>query len=108
MTETRLTNDEIIALKADYASDGIRLWITDQSDLEAEFCDPSFLESLTGEPMNTCEAWITEILVQNQVPITEQFAAQRAAHNGELHKAGGSPTQCRRMGRVAGSAVKGC
>ena len=86
-----LTNNEVIALKADYASDGIRLWVTDQSDLEAEFCDPAFLSSLTGEPINSCGTWITEVLAQNQVPIGEQFAPQRAAHNGELHKAGGSP-----------------
>ncbi|WP_200941240.1 hypothetical protein [Methylobacterium sp. Leaf111] len=39
-----------------------------------------------------CEAWLTEISAQHQVPINEQFVKQRAAHNEELHKAGGSPT----------------
>ncbi|RWF89603.1 MAG: DUF2813 domain-containing protein [Mesorhizobium sp.] len=87
-----LTDDEVIQLKDSYASDGIRLWVTDQSDIEAEFCDPGFLSSLTGQPINTCETWLSEIFAQNQVPIKEQFAKQRAAHNDELHKAGGSPT----------------
>lgn len=87
-----LSDEEVIELKDDYLSDGIRLWVTDQSDLEAEFCDPSFLSSLTGEPLNVCEGWVAEVLNQNHVPISEQFASQRAAHNNELHKAGGSPT----------------
>ena len=87
-----LTDDEVVALKDAYASEGIRLWLTDQSDLEAEFCDPGFLSALTGMPIDTCESWLSEIANQNQVPITEQFAKQRAAHNEELHKAGGSPT----------------
>lgn len=87
-----LTDAEAVVLKDEYEGDGIRLWLTDQSDLEAEFCDASFLASLTGEPLNSCENWIQEILQQNQVPINEQFVSQRAAHNEELHKAGGSPT----------------
>jgi ABC-type cobalamin/Fe3+-siderophores transport system ATPase subunit len=86
-----LTDDEVVKLKDSYASDDIRLWLTDQSDLEAEFCDPAFLSALTGQPLNTCETWLSEIMNQNQVPIKEQFAGQRAAHNEELYKAGGSP-----------------
>ncbi|WP_306028965.1 ATP-dependent endonuclease [Stappia sp. MMSF_3263] len=87
-----LTDDEVLELKNSYANEGIRLWITDQSDLEAEFCDPEFLSALTGQPVHTCENWLTEISIQHQVPINEQFARQRAAHNNELHSAGGSPT----------------
>ncbi|CEJ12863.1 hypothetical protein BN1110_03167 [bacterium YEK0313] len=87
-----LTDDEVAKLKDSYASDGIRLWFTDQSDLEAEFCDPGFLSVLTGQPIHTCENWLTEISNQHQREIEDQFASQRAAHNEELHKAGGSPT----------------
>jgi ABC-type multidrug transport system ATPase subunit len=87
-----LTDAEVAALKEAYNSDGVRLWLTDQSDLEAEFCDPGFLSALTGQPIQVCEGWLTEIANQNRVPIQEQFAKQRAAHNEELHKAGGSPT----------------
>lgn len=43
-----LTDEEVIKLKDSYNSDGIRLWLTDQSDLEAEFCDAGFLSALTG------------------------------------------------------------
>lgn len=87
-----LTDDEVATLKEAYASDGIRLWLTDQSDLEAEFCDPGFLSALTGQPIHMCETWLLEISRQNQVQIQDQFAKQRAAHNEELYRAGGSPT----------------
>ena len=86
-----LTDEEVENLKALYDVDGIRLWLTDQADIEAEFCDSTFLSSLTGRPIHECEIWLAEIQAQNQVPIQEQFASQRAAHNEELHKAGGSP-----------------
>nr|WP_255460799.1 AAA family ATPase [Novosphingobium sp. ERN07] len=102
-----LTDAEVLALKADYESEGIRLWVTDQSDLEAEFCDSAFLSSLTGEPVATCEGWIADVLAQNQAPITEQFAAQRAAHNAELHKAGGSPPNEEVWASFQGRPLKG-
>lgn len=87
-----LTDAEMQSLRAAYDLEGVRLWFTDQSDIEAEFCDPAFLSSLTGRPSQECESWLNEIQVQQQVPIKDQFAAQRGAHNEELHKAGGSPT----------------
>lgn len=102
-----LTDAEVVELKDTYASEGIRLWLTDQSDLESEFCDPEFLVALTGQPMLTCENWLSEILNQNQVPIKEQFAKQRAAHNGELHKAGGSPTNDEVWAAFQGRTLKG-
>jgi energy-coupling factor transporter ATP-binding protein EcfA2 len=87
-----LTDAEVMRLKDSYNSDGIRLWVTDQSDIEAEFCDPEFISSLTGYPLDECETWLSDILQQNQAPIRDQFAAQRAAHNEELYRTGGSPT----------------
>ena len=87
-----LTDNEVAQLKDSYNADGVRLWLTDQSDLEAEFCDTSFLSSLTGRPIHECETWLEAVIAQNQVPIEEQFAGQRAAHNEELYKQGGSPT----------------
>lgn len=102
-----LTDDEVATLKDTYASDGIRLWLTDQSDLEAEFCDPGFLSALTGQPIHTCETWLSEISNQNQVPIKEQFVKQRAAHNQELYKAGGSPTNDEVWAAFQGRPLRG-
>lgn len=87
-----LTDEEVTQLKVAYAAEGVALWLTDLSDIEAEFCDPEYLSSLTGSELWECEFWISEILASNATPITQQFEKQRAAHNEELHKAGGSPT----------------
>jgi ABC-type cobalamin/Fe3+-siderophores transport system ATPase subunit len=87
-----LTDDEVQFLKDNYNSDGIRLWFTEQSDIESEFCDPTFLSSLTGHPMNVCETWLSDIQTQQKGPIKDQFLKQRASHNDEIHKTtGGSP-----------------
>ncbi|MEI4516851.1 MULTISPECIES: AAA family ATPase [unclassified Stenotrophomonas] len=87
-----LTDDEAAQLVDSYAAEGIALWLTDQSDIESEFCNPSFLESLTGRSLAVCDDWIAQIAAANAIPISDQFAKQRAAHNEELHAAGGSPT----------------
>tara|TARA_R110002124_G_scaffold69909_1_gene187616 strand:- start:668 stop:2170 length:1503 start_codon:yes stop_codon:yes gene_type:complete len=102
-----LTDAEVTQLKESYASEGIRLWVTDQSDIEAEFCDPGYLSSLTGESIETCEAWLTEIMAGNQAPIRDQFTSQRAAHNQELHQAGGSPTNDEVWVAFQGRPLKG-
>lgn len=87
-----LTDEEVQQLKDDYDEEGVRLWVTEQSDLEAEFCKPEFLEALTGQDMAQCTQWIEEIMAAQSVPIEDQFSSQRAAHNRELHAQGGSPT----------------
>jgi ABC-type cobalamin/Fe3+-siderophores transport system ATPase subunit len=86
-----LTDGEVVKLIESYNSEGIRLWVTDQSDIEAEFCDPGFLSSLTGKPVETCQEWLEKVLATNQTHISQQFAKQRASHNEELYKTGGSP-----------------
>lgn len=102
-----LNDEEVQTLKDAYNSDGIRLWITDQSDIEAEFCSSKFLNSLTGQPETVCETWLSEIFTQNQVPITDQFTKHRAAHNDELHKAGGSPTNADVWAEFQAKPLKG-
>lgn len=87
-----LTDDEAMQLVDSYEAEGIALWLTDQSDIESEFCNPSFLSSLTGETLATCEGWVDHILANNTVSISEQFVKQRVAANKELHGAGGGPT----------------
>lgn len=101
------TDDEVIKLKDTYASEGIQLWMTDQSDIESEFCDPEFLQALTGESKATCEQWLATALSKNHTQICEQFARQRAAHNAELYKAGGSPTNAVVWTSLQGNTLKG-
>ena len=86
-----LTEEEVRRLKDIYSSDGVQLWITDQSDLEAEFCDPKLLSLLTGRSEEECEGVVSSILIDFKAQIGDQFKGQRKAHNQELHEAGGSP-----------------
>ena len=102
-----LTDEEVGELKDAYESEGIRLWLTDQSDIESEFCDPKFLAALTNEPVSTCKNWISAILRQNQKRIRDQFDGQRASHNSELHKADGSPTNDDVWATFQGRPLKG-
>ncbi len=102
-----LTDAEVADLKNSYNDDGIRLWVTDQSDIEAEFCDVAFLASLTGEDPLTCQQWLDEIQLQNMTPIRDQFAKQRSAHNIELYKAGGSPTNDEVWTELQSTPLKG-
>lgn len=87
-----LTDQEVTDLIASYTSEGVSLWLTEQSDLEAEFCSPAFISSLTGETAEQSQQLLSELLVANAGPISDQFASQRQAHNQELYAQGGSPT----------------
>jgi ABC-type cobalamin/Fe3+-siderophores transport system ATPase subunit len=86
-----LTDDEVISLKEGYVSQGISLWLTDLSDIEAYFCQKEFLSQFLDCSEEDAEVLINHVIDRDSVPIKEQFEAQRRAHNEELHKGGGSP-----------------
>lgn len=79
----------------------------DHSDLEAEFCKVGFLAALTGELEAVCQTWLDQVIAQNQIPINEQFVAQRAAHNRELYAAGGSPPNAQVWNEFQNRPLKG-
>lgn len=87
-----LTDEEVNRLKGEYDDDNIRLWITDRSDIEAEFCRSEIILTLSGVGQEQAEEYIETALGRSTGPIREQFEAQRAAHNQELWRQGGSPT----------------
>tara|TARA_R110000868_G_scaffold198069_2_gene444358 strand:- start:15798 stop:17447 length:1650 start_codon:yes stop_codon:yes gene_type:complete len=86
-----LTDDEVANLEAQYAFEGVSIWVTDESDIEAYFCGPQFLSDLLEVPEAEARQHIDAVIDARQQPIRDQFASQRAAHNKELHAAGGSP-----------------
>lgn len=102
-----LTDHEVTDLIASYASEGVGLWLTEQSDLEAEFCSPTFISSLTGETVEQCQQWLSELLESNAGPISDQFASQRQAHNQELYSQGGSPTNDQVWQALQAKTLKG-
>lgn len=87
-----LTDSEVQTLQDAYHAVGCKLWFPAQSDIEAYFCDASYISDLTGCTLADAQGYIDAVQLQHPIPIQEQFAKQRAAHNEELHPAGGSPT----------------
>ncbi|MCR6626064.1 MAG: AAA family ATPase [Pseudoxanthomonas sp.] len=86
-----LTDAEAARLIAEYQSEGIHLWLPQEADVEAYFCQPNFVETFLGCTLAEAETFLNGVLA-NQQTIREQFNSQRAALNQELHKQGGSPT----------------
>lgn len=87
-----LTDTEVRILQDRYSSMGVKLWFPDMSDIEAYFCQPAFLAEFLGILEPDATAILNEILAKNATTWREQFNSQREAHNRELYKAGGSPT----------------
>ncbi|MGC2423324.1 MAG: AAA family ATPase [Nitrospirota bacterium] len=87
-----LTDQEVATLMQAYEEKGTFLWFPELSDIEAYFCKNQFLQSLLGCSEADANTHVETVLAQKSVDIRNQFTGQRAAHNEELHKAGGSPT----------------
>ncbi|WP_129127023.1 ATP-dependent nuclease [Geomonas oryzae] len=87
-----LTDVEVDNLSVSYNEKGVTLWFPDLSDVESYFCQAEFIQSFLGCSAADANEKITNILTRHAQPIREQFNKQRSAHNEELYKAGGSPT----------------
>jgi energy-coupling factor transporter ATP-binding protein EcfA2 len=85
-----LTDEEARKLSSSYESAGVSLWLPAESDVEAYYCHPQFIAATTGISETDANAHLEDILRKQATPIADQFASQRAAHNAELNKAGGS------------------
>jgi energy-coupling factor transporter ATP-binding protein EcfA2 len=87
-----LSDAEVSALTAEYEAEGVSLWLPEESDVEAYFCHPNFLEVFLQCSQQQALAYVSTVLAKHPIPIRQQFDSQRAAHNNELHKGGGGPT----------------
>lgn len=86
-----LTDEEVQKLKEQYEAEGANIWFPVESDVESYFCASSFLEIFLACSQQQAVSYVADILEQHAIPIRDQFNKQRAAHNQELHSAGGSP-----------------
>lgn len=102
-----LTDDEVDTLSAQYEAQGVGLWLPAESDVEAYFCQAGFLEVFLGCTQQQALGYVAEIITQHATPLREQFDKQRAAHNAELYKAGGSPTNDVVWGEFQQRTLKG-
>lgn len=87
-----LTDDEVISLKSSYEADGVSLWLTDFSDIEAYFCTPNTLSEILECDLAEAERTVNDLIQQHHQTFKDQFSGQRGSHNQELYQAsGGSP-----------------
>lgn len=102
-----LTDDEVSRLSSEYADDGIKLWFTDLSDIEAYFCSVDYISDLVGCEASQSRTYIDEVLVRDRGPGRDQFNSQRQAHNQELYPRGGSPENDVIWGQFQSRPLKG-
>ncbi|WP_397378475.1 hypothetical protein [Pseudomonas sp.] len=87
-----LTDVEVEIISRSYEAEGVNIWFPEESDIEAYFCSPGYIQSLLGCTQDIAEDYLSTVKNQHPIPIRQQFDSQRAAHNQELYALGGSPT----------------
>ncbi len=102
-----LTDQEVADIQAKYAAKGVVIWFPELSDIEGYFCKPSFIQSFLGCSEADAIQYVETILISKATDISGQFAAQRGAHNQELHAAGGSPANADVWATFQGRPLKG-
>lgn len=86
-----LTDEESNKIVSQYEAQGTGLWFPVESDVESYFCKVEFIEIFLACPRQQAQNYVEQVLAQHSIPIRAQFDNQRAAHNEEVYKAGGSP-----------------
>ena len=101
-----LTSDEAKGLVDQYRAVGAELWLPEMSDVESYFCLPEFLARHLTIQLHEADAALQGVLTKNAKTIHDQFASQRAAHNQELYKAGGSPSNLDVLAELSARPLK--
>ena len=87
-----MTNEEINKLTGLYNNEDIHLWVTDSSDIEAYFCEWSFIEQHSDLPTDFTKEKLNEIIGHNNAADHEKFKSQRGVHNKNIYPNGaGTP-----------------
>ena len=72
-----MTEDEIDVVKKRVSDEGLPLWITDESDIEAYFTTVAHIAEITGKPEDEVLAWQNKIIQDNHVEIQHKFEEKR-------------------------------
>lgn len=87
-----LTDEEVQNLKNSFNCEGVSLWFTDFSDIEAYFCIPNTLSEILNCELTEAEGYVNGTILQHSQTFRDQFNGQRRSHNQEIYQAsGGSP-----------------
>lgn len=72
-----MTDHEVEFLKRKFSNPNIKLWITDECDIEAYFTTTEHISNLTGKSKDEVDSWINNILSTNTVEIQASFFNKR-------------------------------
>ncbi len=86
-----LTETERNLLRNSYESHKVKLLLSKYKDIEAYFCVPSVISAVSGFEKETADDIYNKAIERNEKQAKQDFYSQRAAHNLELYKQGGSP-----------------
>ncbi len=87
-----LSDAEVASLQKQYTDKDTILWVTDQSDIESYFTEPSFLATLLGDAEVEYESMLSDIITHFNTVDNSKFVSHRKSHNQELWSGGGGPT----------------
>src|SRR3546814_4846659 len=75
-----LTHAEVQKWSERYISVGTRTWVTSHVDVEAYFCQPTYLSALYGVELDTAQAWVEEAVAL----VKDRKRSRSEEHTSEL------------------------
>ncbi len=85
-------DNELTTFKKNFENKGIKVFITDESDIEHYFINNKHIKDITGLDDNEVSAFIKECLEESKIEIRKSFQRKRQEINREkMYKDGGAP-----------------
>lgn len=80
-----MTEKEIAYISKKFKNPSIKLWITDECDIEAFFTTPSHVSLITGKTEDEVNIWINNLLTTSHVDIQHSFEEKRNEIKRQLY-----------------------
>lgn len=80
-----MTDREISIISRKIKNTRIKLWVTDECDIESYFTTSHHIAKITGKTVEAVDSWINELLTNNHVEIQHSFEAKRNEIKHQLY-----------------------
>lgn len=80
-----MTDKEVEQIAKKFKNPNVRLWVTDECDIEAYFTAIGHISHLTGKTEDEVTAWIKSLLTMNHVDIQHAFEEKRSEIKRQLY-----------------------
>ena len=80
-----MTDREISYISGKFKNPRIKLWVTDECDIEAYFTTAAHISKITGKTEEEAESWINGLLRTNHVEIQHSFEEKRNEIKRQLY-----------------------